>query len=260
MANARCIVLIGSHIGENLHNAQVQTLSDALRNDVTLITVDPHLHRTRRLADAVPVRRAVAVTAAPLMADWIAEHTRDALLIGPDEESAQWVSAIAAPGKLDYGVAHKQRLGDRSVQLELPVLDFAARHVVLADDLVSTTHKLLKAAIDHRIDTAPMPFFVKPVAKGITGKVRSSYLDANVANNLVFMEQTLSASTWFCGDRFSAADVQMSFPLEAAEIRSDLAADYPHLARFLRTIRQRPAYKAALDRGGHYELMGANKG
>lgn len=107
-----------------------------------------------------------------------------------------------------------------------------------------------------RIETAPMPFFIKPVAKGITGKVRANYLDANVRNNLAFLEQTLSESTWFCGDSFSAADVQMSFALEAAEVRTDLAKSFPHLAGFLKTVRERPAYKAALDRGGHYELMG----
>ena len=108
-----------------------------------------------------------------------------------------------------------------------------------------------------RIETAPMPFFVKPIAKGIAGKVRASYLDANVKNNLDFLDQTLSESKWFCGDRFTAADVQMSFALEAAEVRTNLATSYPHLADFLQTVRARPAYKAALDRGGHYELMGA---
>ena len=102
-----------------------------------------------------------------------------------------------------------------------------------------------------------MPFFVKPVAKGIAGKVRSSYLDANVTSNLKFMEETLSESKWFCGDKFTAADVQMSFALEAAEVRTDLTSSYPHLAGFLKAVRARPAYKAALDRGGHYELMAA---
>lgn len=111
-----------------------------------------------------------------------------------------------------------------------------------------------------RIETSPMPFFVKPVAKGIAGKVRASYLDANVENNLDFMEETLSESTWFCGDTFTAADIQMSFALEAAEVRTDLASGYPHLAGFLQTVRARPAYKAALDRGGHYELMGTSTG
>ena len=63
-------------------------------------------------------------------------------------------------------------------------------------------------------------------------------------------------STWFCGERMTGADVQMSFALEAAEVRTDLSERYPHLAAFLERVRARPAYKAALDRGGHYELMG----
>ena len=110
-----------------------------------------------------------------------------------------------------------------------------------------------------RIDEAPMPFFLKPVAKGITGKVRDSYLDANVTRNLAFMDDTLRESRWFCGSAFSAADVQMSFALEAAEVRTNLTDAYPHLAAFLETIRARPAYKRALDKGGHYELMRAGR-
>ena len=110
-----------------------------------------------------------------------------------------------------------------------------------------------------RIETAPMNFILKPVAKGIAGKVRDAYLDENVTNNLRFMESTLRKSRWFCGDVFTAADVQMSFALEAAEVRTDLGDDYPHLAAFLETIRARPAYRRALDKGGHYELMGAGR-
>jgi len=110
-----------------------------------------------------------------------------------------------------------------------------------------------------RIEEAPMPFFLRPVARGIAQKVRDAYLDANVTLNLGFMDGTLKESRWFCGDLFTAADVQMSFALEAAEVRTDLTDDYPHLAAFLETIRARPAYKQALDKGGHYELMGAGR-
>ncbi|NNF39935.1 MAG: glutathione S-transferase [Woeseiaceae bacterium] len=110
-----------------------------------------------------------------------------------------------------------------------------------------------------RVEDAPMPFFVKPVARGIAGKVRASYLDSNIGRNLKFMDETLGQSQWFGGDQFSAADVQMSFALEAAEVRTDLETGYPHLAGFLAAVRARPAYKAALDRGGHYELMGGNR-
>lgn len=112
----------------------------------TLITVDPHLHRTGRLDDAVPVRHAVTLTAAPLMAAWLARRGDQPVLLGPDEESAQWVGAIAEPGGLAYGVARKQRLGDREVRVQLPDLAVAGRHVVLVDDVVSTGHTLAEAA------------------------------------------------------------------------------------------------------------------
>lgn len=110
----------------------------------TLITVDPHLHRVHRLADAIPVRRAVALSAAPLMTKWLAANSGQPLLLGPDAESEQWVAAIAKPAALDYGVAHKRRLGDRDVQIELPALPFAGREVVLVDDVASSGQTLIE--------------------------------------------------------------------------------------------------------------------
>jgi len=118
---------------------------------------------------------------------------------------------------------------------------------------------MLLSLVMGRIEDAPLPFFLKPVVKGIAAKVREGYLDPNVRRNLEFMESTLGESKWFGGDRFTAADVQMSFALEAAEVRTDLSNAYPNLADFLQAIRERPAYKAALDKGGHYELMSINK-
>lgn len=118
---------------------------------------------------------------------------------------------------------------------------------------------MLLSLVMGRIEDAPLPFFLKPVVKGIAAKVREGYLDPNVRRNLEFMESTLGESKWFAGDRFTAADVQMSFALEAAEVRTDLSLAYPNLADFLVAIRERPAYKAALDKGGHYELMSINK-
>jgi ribose-phosphate pyrophosphokinase len=111
-----------------------------------LITVDPHLHRTPRLASAVPVRSALALSAAPLMARWLAEAPDRPLLLGPDEESAQWVSAIAEKAGLDYGVARKVRLGDREVRIALPEEDYAGRSVTLIDDVASTGRTLVEAA------------------------------------------------------------------------------------------------------------------
>lgn len=108
-----------------------------------------------------------------------------------------------------------------------------------------------------RIETAPMPFFIKPVARGIVAKVRDGYLDRNVSRNLKFMESALSGQDWFSGRAMTAADIQMSFPVEAAEVRARLDPDYPNLQRFLDRIRERPAYRRALEKGGPYELMGS---
>ena len=117
---------------------------------------------------------------------------------------------------------------------------------------------MLVSLIIGRIASAPMPFFAKPIAKGIATKVRDGYLDPNVKRSLDFMESTLSESQWFCGDKLSAADIQMSFPIEAAAVRSNLEKDYPQLCDYLQRIHARPAYKRALKKSGPYELMGAS--
>lgn len=115
---------------------------------------------------------------------------------------------------------------------------------------------LLMSLIMNRIETQA-PALVRPIARKIAESVRDGFLDPNLERHLEFMESTLQQSAWFCGEQMTAADCQMSFAIEAAEVRTDLRAEYPHLADFLDRIRARPAYKAALDRGGHYELMGA---
>ena len=117
---------------------------------------------------------------------------------------------------------------------------------------------MLLSLIISRIETAPMPFFAKPIAKGIAGKVRGGYLDANVQRNIDFMESSLDHSKWFCGDDLMAADIQMSFAVEAAAVRTNLSADYPNLAAYLHRMRERPAYQAALEKGGPYELLGGS--
>ena len=118
---------------------------------------------------------------------------------------------------------------------------------------------MIVSLIVGRIETAPAPFFVKPIAKGIAGKVRSNYLDPNVTRNLDYMEATLANTTWFTGDQMSGADILMSFAVEAAEVRTDLENTRPMLAGYLTRIRERPAYQAALEKGGPYELMGRKK-
>jgi ribose-phosphate pyrophosphokinase len=112
----------------------------------TLITVDPHLHRVAQLSEAIPVRRAITLSAAPVIADWLRQQGGNILLVGPDEESEQWVGAIAGPGNFDYCVARKQRLGDNDVRVTLPDRAFQGRDVALVDDVASTGHTLAEAA------------------------------------------------------------------------------------------------------------------
>ena len=114
---------------------------------------------------------------------------------------------------------------------------------------------MIVSLIMNRIESAKMPFFVKPIAKGIAAKVRGGYLEPNVKRNLAFMESSLGKSDWFCGAAMTAADIQMSFAVEAAEVRTDLRANYPNLQRFLTAIRALPAYRRALEKGGPYSLM-----
>ncbi len=112
---------------------------------------------------------------------------------------------------------------------------------------------LLKLIFD-RIPTMPMPFFVKPIARGISEKVLARMVTPNLTRQLDFMEKELAANAWFAGAEFSAADIQMSFPLEAAAQRAGLDVSRPHLAAFLKRIHERPAYRKALERGGPYSF------
>lgn len=111
-----------------------------------VLTVDPHLHRISRLSEAVPVAQALALSAAPLLAELIAARRPAALLLGPDAEAAQWVAAAAQAHAFDHGVCSKQRHGDREVHVTLPEMAFAGRQVVLIDDVASSGHTLAVAA------------------------------------------------------------------------------------------------------------------
>ena len=114
---------------------------------------------------------------------------------------------------------------------------------------------LLMKLIFDRIESGPMPFFAKPIARGIASKVKSSFVQPNIDTHMNFLEAELGKSPWFAGDAFTAADVQMSFPLEAAAQRGGAAAKQPRLTDFLKRIHERPAYQRALERGGPYALM-----
>jgi glutathione S-transferase len=113
---------------------------------------------------------------------------------------------------------------------------------------------LLLKLIFTRIPQSPMPFFARPIARGIANKVMAAMVDPNLQRQLDFMEAELGKSEWFAGDEFSAADIQMSFPVEAAALRAGLDAGRPRLMAYLKRIHARPAYRRALERGGPYSF------
>jgi glutathione S-transferase len=113
---------------------------------------------------------------------------------------------------------------------------------------------LLKLIFD-RLESGPMPFFARPIARGIARKVKDAMVLPNLQRQLDYMEGELGGRAWFAGPAFSTADIQMSFPLEAAAVRGGLDERRPKLWEFLRRIHARPAYQRALEKGGKYELL-----
>lgn len=113
---------------------------------------------------------------------------------------------------------------------------------------------LIKLIFD-KVEHSPMPFFAKPIARRIVSRVKDSFIHPQIKQHLDFMEAELGKTTWFAGEEFTAADIQLSFPLEAAAARAGLNASRPKLMAFLDRIHTRPAYQKALERGGDYELL-----
>jgi len=115
---------------------------------------------------------------------------------------------------------------------------------------------LLLKLVLNRVRTAPAPFFVKPIARGIADKVDRTFTDPQLKLHLDYLQAELGAREWFVGDALSAADIQLSFPLEAFAARGGLGSNYPRLGAYLQRIHARPAYRRALERGGEYQLGG----
>lgn len=130
----------GEAISQHIVGRFLARLFDAL------ITVDPHLHRVATLREAVPVANAIVLSGAPLLSDLVAAQRRQPLLVGPDQESAQWIALAASRHGFEHAVCRKIRHGDHAVEVALPDLPMAGRQVVLLDDVVSTGHTLARTA------------------------------------------------------------------------------------------------------------------
>jgi glutathione S-transferase len=112
---------------------------------------------------------------------------------------------------------------------------------------------LLKLVFD-RLEQQPLPFFVKPIAQMITRRTKEAFITPQITQHLNYLESELGKTLWFAGNEFTAADIQMSFPIEVAVARGGLNNSRPRLMEFCDRIHARPAYKRALERGGVYQL------
>jgi glutathione S-transferase len=112
---------------------------------------------------------------------------------------------------------------------------------------------LLKLLFDRIKQKSPV--LVRPIARAIADKALDTFVLPNIERNLNFMEGELGKSDWFAGNAFTSADIQMSFPLEAARMRGGLDEKRPRLMGWLERIHARPAYRKAIERGGKYDLL-----
>jgi len=114
---------------------------------------------------------------------------------------------------------------------------------------------LIKLIVD-RLRKAQMPFFMRPIVGSIAGRIDSTLVQPNLQAQQRYIESELAGSPWFAGADFSAADIQMSFALEAAAARAGLDGRFPHAQDWLTRIHSRPAYQRAVERGGPYKIPG----
>lgn len=107
-----------------------------------------------------------------------------------------------------------------------------------------------------QVPKQPMPFFAKPIAKRISAGLIGGFVDPRLQEQLAVIEAHLEDRPWFTGEQLSAADIQMSFPMQAAASRADLSR-LPNIAAFVQRLEARPAYQRALERGGPLKLLGS---
>ena len=111
---------------------------------------------------------------------------------------------------------------------------------------------LVMKLVFNRVERGPMPFFARPIARGIARKVKDGFIDPNLERIVTYIETELGHADWFAGNAFTAADIQMSMPIEAATARF---GKRPGMSRFLERIHARPAYERAIEKGGELAIL-----
>lgn len=114
---------------------------------------------------------------------------------------------------------------------------------------------LLKLVFSFLPKSPALPALLRPLVRKVSEGAQKSFIDPQILQQLNYFEAELGRHEWFAGNTFSAADIQMSFPLEAAAARGGLDKKWPKVSAFLQKIHDRPAYHRALEQGGPYQLM-----
>ena len=133
------------HEGEAISQQIIGQWLSELFDD--LITVDPHLHRVTSLDTVIPDTNNMVITAAPLLGEFVKTLNKEFILIGPDEESLQWVKQVSSICNAPYAVATKIRHDDTRVSIQLPEMNFQGLDIILVDDVISTGNTVAQTAI-----------------------------------------------------------------------------------------------------------------
>lgn len=109
---------------------------------------------------------------------------------------------------------------------------------------------LLLKLVFERIASGPSPWIMRPILRAISRRVQQGFVDPQLKLHLDYVEQELGQHRWFAGEQFTAADIQMGFPLTTAKTFRAVDERYPHTLDFLKRIHERPAYQRALEKSG----------
>jgi len=174
-----------------------------------VLTIDSHLHRILKLSQAIPTTLAINLSATHPMAAFLKAQLDQPFLLGPDEESQQWVEAIAQHDRMDFAIASKQRKGDREVVIELPVANYQGRDVVLVDDMASSGQTLIQAARELK------RYKPKSISVLVT---HALFKDGSVAQ----LQAEGVTNIWSCNSVNHASNALSLIPLLAENIKCSL--------------------------------------
>lgn len=178
-----------------------------------LLTVDPHLHRLSSLDEIYDIP-ATAIDSAPLLAGWVRGHIVDPIIIGPDEESAQWVEAMARQAGAAWTVFKKERRGDRKIRMHAADLaEFRDKSPVLVDDIISSGATMRRAirCVREQGLKPPCCLVIHSVCSPITARsIRNNVAAFATSNTVPNPDASLDVAPLIAAELIAAAAHQAS--------------------------------------------------